>query len=127
MFGVFRFFNFFVVYNFRFDLFCRGYGCIRVFKYGKCRVKYEKKEYGFIVADEDVIFESKVDDKGIEDYVYNYGCFYFSIGFFFRSVDDFVKEGDGERFLRVWNFFIVFYRVNNYSKYVLVVFRFKVF
>lgn len=107
--GVSRLPNLLAAYNPRPDLPCRGQGCKRVFKYGKCRVKHEKKEHGLTVADEDATSESKVDDKeGTEDYVYNYGCLHLSIGLLLRSADDSVKEGDGERLLRVWNFLTVF-------------------
>lgn len=117
--------NLLAAYNPRPDLPCRGQGCTRVFKYGKCRVKHEKKEHGLTVVDEDATYESEVDKKRMEDYVYNYGCLHLSIGLLLRSADDSVKEGDGERLLRVWNFLTVFYWANNHNKYALAALRLK--
>ena len=51
--GVSRLPNLLAAYNPHPDLACRGQGCTRVFKYGKCCVKHEKKEHGLTVADED--------------------------------------------------------------------------
>ena len=48
--------NLLAAYNSRPDLPCRGQGCTRVFKYGKCRVKHEKKERGLTVVDEDATY-----------------------------------------------------------------------
>ena len=125
--GVSRLPNLIAAYNPRPDLPCRGQGCNRVFKYAKCRAKHEKKEHDLTVADEEVpTGENKVDVKeGKEDFVYNYGCLHLSIGLLLRNADDSVKEGDGERLLRVWNFLTVFYRANNHTKYALAALRLK--
>ena len=61
-------------------------------------------------------------DKGMEDYVYNYGCLHLSIGLLLRSADVSVKEGDGERLLRAWNFLTVCYWAENHSKYAKLFF-----
>ena len=45
------------------DLPCRGKGCKRTFKYGKCRIYHEQKRHGLIVEDDMETEESKLNDK----------------------------------------------------------------
>ena len=54
-----------------------------------------------------------------EDHVYNYGCLHISLGLLIRDAEDSVKEGDGERLVRVWKFLTFLFRLRGCHKYAL--------
>lgn len=96
---------------------CCDFLCNCMFKYRKCCICYEQNIYSLFVEEEII---DKVKIKKFENGIFNYGCFYISFGFLICDVEDVVKEGDGDRLIRVWKFFIFFYCLNGVNKYVLV-------
>lgn len=54
-----------------------------------------------------------------EDYVFNYGCLHIALGLMLRNAEDSVKEGDGERLLRLWKFLTYIFRLKGHHKYAL--------
>jgi hypothetical protein len=104
---------------------CHYEGCRKVFKYIKCRSNHEKKVHNITNSELDISnvtqkpVSSKSDITSGADHVYNYGCLHLSIGLLLRNADDSVKEGDGERLMRVWKFLTLFYRCGGSHKYAL--------
>ena len=118
------------------DFPCRFEGCPKVFKYVKCRFNHERKVHNMTVSELDMptvpiqsysdlcsygmsTVTSKSDVMPGDDHVYNYGCLHLSIGLLLRNADDSVREGDGERLMRVWKFLTLFYRCGGSHKYAL--------
>lgn len=50
---------------------------------------------------------------------FNYGCLHLSLGLLLHNADDSVKEGDGERLMRVWKFLTFVFRSHGKHKYAL--------
>ena len=94
---------------------CRFSGCTRTFVYAKCRVNHEKKIHDLEVTEEkqgetnDDTKKSELSESK-EDNVFNYGCLHLSLGLLLHNADDSVKEGDGERLMRVWKFLTFVFR-----------------
>ena len=103
---------------------CRFSGCTRTFVYAKCRVNHEKKIHDLEVTEEkrdetsDETKESELSESK-EDNVFNYGCLHLSLGLLLHNADDSVKEGDGERLMRVWKFLTFVFRSHGKHKYAL--------
>ena len=100
---------------------CRGPGCQRTCKYEKCRVCHEQKCHS-LFADDNNTTTSQKDQKTTpesEDHIFNYGCLHLSLGLLLRDPEDSVKEGDGDRLLRVWKFLTFVYRLGGANKYAL--------
>ena len=103
---------------------CRFSGCTRTFVYAKCRVNHEKKIHDLEVTEEkqdETSDETKKSDlsESKEDNVFNYGCQHLSLGLLLYNADDSVKEGDGERLMRVWKFLTFVLRSHGKHKYAL--------
>lgn len=118
------------------DFPCRFEGCSKAFKYVKCRFNHERKVHNMTVSELDMptvpiqsygdlcsygmsTVTSKSDVMPGDDHVYNYGCLHPSIGLLLRNADNSVKEGDGERFMRVWKFLTLLYPCGGSHKYAL--------
>lgn len=54
-----------------------------------------------------------------EDCIFNYGCLHISLGLLIRDAEDSVKEGDGQRLVRVWKFLTLLFRLRGCHKYAL--------
>ena len=54
-----------------------------------------------------------------DDHIYNYGCLNITLGLMIRDAGDSVREGDGERLLRVWKFLTYIFRLTGCFKYAL--------
>lgn len=73
-----------------------------------------------IVSDESAQKEPKEEDKAKkEDKVFIYGCVHISLGLLLRNADDAVKQGDGERLVRLWRFLTLLFRQHGNNKYAL--------
>ena len=59
------------------------------------------------------------EDMKKEDHIFNYGCLHISLGLLIRDAEDSVKEGDGERLIRVWKFLTYLFRLRGCHKYAL--------
>lgn len=62
---------------------------------------------------------SQESDKKKEDGIFNYGCLHISLGLLIRDAEDSVKEGDGQRLVRVWKFLTLLFRLRGCHKYAL--------
>lgn len=103
---------------------CRFSGCTRTFVCAKCRVNHEKKIHDLEVTEEkqdETSDENKKSElsESKEDNVFNYGCLHLSLGLLLHNADDSVKEGDGERLMRVWKFLTFVFRSQGKHKYAL--------
>lgn len=92
--------------------------------YAKCRVNHEKKIHDLEVTEEKQDETSEENKKSElseskEDNVFNYGCLHLSLGLLLHNADDSVKEGDGERLMRVWKFLTFVFRSHGKHKYAL--------
>ena len=102
---------------------CRDPECQKIYKYKKCRVRHEQKCHKLFVDDDDPSI-SQEDKKGeSEDHIFNYGCLHLSLGLLLRNAEDSVKEGDGDRLVRVWKFFTFLYRLDGANKYAIAALR----
>ena len=45
------------------------------------------------------------------------------MGLLIRNADDVVREGDGERIIRCWRFFLLYYKAFGHHKYAIAAFR----
>lgn len=95
---------------------CRHPDCGRVFKYARCRKTHEKKKHNLVT---EITTESSPVVTSTEDHVFNYGCVYITLGLMLRNADDAIKEGDGDRIMALWKFFMLFWKANNSHKYAL--------
>ena len=95
---------------------CRDPACNRTFKYRKCRTRHEQNTHSLFVEEETT---DKAKTKKPEDGIFNYGCLHISLGLLIRDAEDAVKEGDGDRLIRVWKFLTFLYRLNGANKYAL--------
>lgn len=68
-------------------------------------------------VEEETTAKSKA--KKPEDGIFNYGCLHITLGLLIRDAEDAVKEGDGDRLIRVWKFLTFLYRLNGANKYAL--------
>lgn len=59
------------------------------------------------------------EDMKKEDHIFNYGCLHISLGLLIRDAEDSVKEGDGERSIRVWKFLTYLFLLRGCHKYAL--------
>lgn len=118
---------------------CSFAGCSTIFIYKKCLENHERKVHGKVAAEQataipvsttpssiiddiftDEITEKKDEDKTKkEDNVFIYGCVHISLGLLLRDADDAVKEGDGERLVRLWRFLTLLFRMQGNNKYAL--------
>lgn len=84
---------------------CRYTGCKKSFVYdGKAREEHEKK-HGLHI---DQSSHAPVDKKAERDDMLNYQYALLEYGMLFRNFSDAVSEGDGQRIIRCWKFFLMF-------------------
>ena len=98
---------------------CRSLGCLRVFRYSKCRVNHEKSCHNLNCDLATDIATDMTDHVKSGDHIFNYGCLHITLGLLIRDAEDAVKEGDGERVVRVWKFFTPLFRLTQCHKYAL--------
>ena len=55
--------------------------------------------------------------KNPEGSKFDYGCLHLSLGLLIRDAEDALKEGDGDRLIRVWKFLTILFRLNGGNKY----------
>ena len=61
----------------------------------------------------------KIKGQKPEDSIFNYGCLHFNLGPLIWDAEDAVKEGDGDRLIRVWKFLTLLFCLNEANKYAL--------
>eukprot|EP00794_Sanderia_malayensis_P004842 gene4842-5476_t len=91
---------------------CTFENCTQQFRYEKLRSNHEKKCHKINRVEEKSGF-----GKTPKDDVYSYAAGRLNLGLLLLNVDDAVKEGDGERIIRCWRFFLLFYKAYGHHKY----------
>ncbi len=91
---------------------CRHPNCDKTYRYEKVRRNNEKKIYSPSVYDHEI--EKEIADS--PDDVFNYCTARVNLCLLWWSVDDAVKEGDGERIIRFWKYFLLYYKAYGHHK-----------
>ena len=94
---------------------CRSQGCNKSFKYnGKRRRDHELTHDPPPEIPEIPVVSSsypkKVNSTSESDDVFNYNCSVLNQGLLFMDVIDATSEGDGERLIRCWKFFLLHFK-----------------
>lgn len=98
----------------RTDLPCRMQSCTKIFKYAKARENHGKKQHAIQVASEAVPCMARCPS---EDYKKKHTEARLSFGLFLSSMQDAVKEGDGERLLRLYTIALFYYKAYGHNQY----------
>ncbi len=98
---------------------CRSSGCSRAFRYAKCRINHERSIHNLQQVDNCNFKDTTPAHEKADDHIFNYGCLHISLGLLIRDAEDAVKEGDGERLVRVWKFLTLLFRLTGCHKYAL--------
>ncbi len=77
----------------------------------------------FVNTFEDVENEEEKEEICNKDDVYSYATSHINLGLLLKNADDAVKEGDGERIIRCWRFFLLFYKAYGHHKYAVATFH----
>ena len=87
----------------------------------------DKFPLGFINEHSQVVGENneELDDPQFDedDAVYNYASAVIGYGLLANDFEDAYKEGDGERTIRLWKFFLLHFKANGRTKYALEAFN----
>ena len=62
------------------------------------------------------------DKKNSRDDVFNYASARLNLGLLLQNADDAVKEGDGPRIIRCWQFFLLYFKAYGHHKYAYAAF-----
>lgn len=86
---------------------CCDPSCNHTFKYRKCRTCMSRPHTIYLLTQKP------------EDSIFDYGCLHLRLGLVVRDAEDAVKEGDGDRLMRVWTFLTLLFCLNGANKYAL--------
>ena len=102
----------------------RAENCDKVYWYEKARNNHEIRAHHIEVqlTPVETMLEVPATEPEERDDMYNYACARLNLGLLLRNVDDTVKEGDGERIIRCWRFFLLYYKASGRHKYALATF-----
>lgn len=95
-------------------LHCREPGCTKVFIYKKARETHEKKVHSLVVASMPVVEPASF---GLTDYKKEHTEARLSFGFLLFDMLDAVKEGDGERMIRLYKVALLIYKAYGHTQY----------
>ncbi|XP_078656847.1 uncharacterized protein LOC144902987 isoform X2 [Branchiostoma floridae x Branchiostoma belcheri] len=97
---------------------CREPGCQRKFVYLKSRLNHEMKEHGldFGETDHKEVPTTKPPNPP-RDYKKEHTEARLSFGLFLEDMQDAVREGDGERLLRLYTVALLYYRAYGHTQY----------
>ena len=96
---------------------CRMPGCSKTYKYSKARANHELKLHG-ITAPPRVAAPDPVRPTSVElDHKHQHTEARLSFGFLLANLQDAVKEGDGERLLRLYSAALMFYKNYGHTQY----------
>ncbi|XP_065109308.1 uncharacterized protein [Paramisgurnus dabryanus] len=93
---------------------CREPGCTRVFAYKKSRDNHEKKVHSLVVASMPVVEPAYSD---LIDFKKEHTEARLSFGFLLFDLLDAVKEGDGERLIRLYKVALLIYKAYGHTQY----------
>ncbi|XP_073727197.1 uncharacterized protein [Misgurnus anguillicaudatus] len=93
---------------------CRADGCGNVYIYAKARETHEIKKHGLVAAS-----DSSPEHAGTtnQDHQKQHTEARLGFGFFLLNMQDAVKEGDGERLMRLYKVALLFYKAYGHSHY----------
>lgn len=92
---------------------CRHPGCSKVYRYDKVRIHHERQSHKLCISDK----VAELSKQPSSDDVFNYCTARLNLGLLIRNADDAVREGDGERIVRCWKFFMLYYKAFGHHKY----------
>ncbi|XP_019624892.1 PREDICTED: uncharacterized protein LOC109470395 [Branchiostoma belcheri] len=95
---------------------CREPGCPRVFVYPKARITHERKEHGLDFGEPDHKEELTAKPPPC-DYKKQHTEARLSFGLFLEDMQDAVKEGDGERLMRLYTVALLYYKAYGHTQY----------
>ena len=98
------------------ELPCRMPGCPFVYKYRQARVNHERKSHG-LTAPSTVVPDADLVSPGSVDHKQQHTEARLSFAFILHSMQDAVKEGDGERLLRLYSVALLFYKAYGHNQY----------
>ncbi|XP_056441576.1 uncharacterized protein LOC130379027 [Gadus chalcogrammus] len=93
---------------------CREPGCKKVFIYRKARETHEEKVHSFVVASMPVVEPAS---SGLIDHKKQHTEARLSFGFLLFDMLDAVKEGDGERLIRLYKVALLIYKAYGHTNY----------
>eukprot|EP00112_Aurelia_sp_Birch-Aquarium-sp1_P016966 Seg389.5 transcript_id=Seg389.5/GoldUCD/mRNA.D3Y31 product="hypothetical protein" protein_id=Seg389.5/GoldUCD/D3Y31 len=99
---------------------CRYQGCSKIYRFDKVRRNHEQKVHSLSVPIQSEA-SSEQTCKSSDD-IFNYCTSRLNLGLIIRNADDAVKEGDGERIMRCWKIFLLYYKAYGHHKYALASF-----
>lgn len=70
----------------------------------------------------DLAIQYDSDKSTADDTVYSYACETLSLGLLFLEFQDGIREGDGDRILRVWKFLLLLFKASKRTNYALEAF-----
>lgn len=92
---------------------CRMEGCSRTFTYFKCRQAHELKMHSLVMPPPDTTPASPTDC----DHRFEHSTARLGFGFLLLDFLDAVKEGDGERLMRLYTIALLFYKAYGHANY----------
>lgn len=95
---------------------CRAAGCGRAFKYEKCRHKHEKQKHG-LSAPPEVPKDTGRQSVLLVDHKKEHSEARLAFGFLLADLQDAVKEGDGERLLRLYSVALMLFKAYGHTQY----------
>ncbi|XP_063054510.1 uncharacterized protein LOC134448782 [Engraulis encrasicolus] len=99
------------------EMSCREPGCQRTFVYPKCRLKHERKDHGLDFGEDTSHKEEPTAKPPSCDYKKNHTEARLSFGLFLEDMQDAVREGDGERLIRLYRVALLYYRAYGRTQY----------
>ncbi|XP_013382166.1 uncharacterized protein LOC106152931 [Lingula anatina] len=90
--------------------------CKKSYKYQGALQNHMSKQHQETAESNPAETEATVEQ---EDHIFNYGCVFITLGLMLRNSDDAVKEGDGERIISMWKFFLPIWKNEGSTKYAL--------
>ena len=95
---------------------CCDPSCNRTFKYRKCRTCMSRPHTIYLLTQKRVGGGGQSKAKKPEDSIFDYGCLHLRLGLVIRDAEDAVKEGDGDRLMRVWTFLTLLFCLKSKNK-----------
>lgn len=93
---------------------CRQHGCGKMYIYEKARDNHEKKKHNLVSS---TVPRPNTAHLTNQDYQRNHSEARLGMGFFILNMLDAVKEGDGERLMRLYKVALLYYKAYGHSQY----------
>ena len=93
---------------------CTEHDCDKAFTYKESRDLHIKEVHKKLTEQ-----VKEEHTKKTSDDLYEWSCSHLGLGLLLHNADDAIKEGDGGRLVRVWDFLIYLFKINGNTKYAL--------